>query len=351
MDFQHTVNHTWLDHFNQLPVHSFEKFGGFLLYIYIILQFGYATHYLVDRYIIPTLNRFAVLSTFALNTSFHVPFVMQTASTLPELCIGFLGLVFMNYYTTSSALIIGSSFLAVVVMSGLSSILSHESILISKVSFTRESLILLLGVMFYYVFSISLPSNEDIKYGKLLLWLSIIVYMFYLLAIHITNKYSKTVYSVDSGVALTTPFLSSDKPITPNKLHSELLLVKSPDFSEIVYSSSQWTEHWTDLYSDEIIIRKDRSPHSPPLVTINTDDIVQIISDTLDENIFDIETIEHRTFGFLSLRRGEWVAHLNRLLPSGVLISGLTWKDLLRQSPIKLPSINGKNKEIILACN
>ncbi|KAL7713215.1 hypothetical protein QTN25_009277 [Entamoeba marina] len=145
MDFQHTVNHTWLDHFNQLPVHSFEKFGGFLLYIYIILQFGYATHYLVDRYIIPTLNRFAVLSTFALNTSFHVPFVMQTASTLPELCIGFLGLVFMNYYTTSSALIIGSSFLAVVVMSGLSSILSHESILISKVSFTRESLILLLG--------------------------------------------------------------------------------------------------------------------------------------------------------------------------------------------------------------
>ncbi|GAT92228.1 hypothetical protein CL6EHI_049410 [Entamoeba histolytica] len=336
-----SITQTWLDLFNEVPVSIFEKYGGFILYFYIIFQCGYGTHYLVDRYIIPIFNKYSIICNYVFKTNYFTPLIIQTGSCLPELCIGILGLIFMKYYSTSSSLIIGSSFESVVIMSGLSIMLSHDFIEIAKISFIREALILLISILFYYIFAKSLNSQDDLKIGQILLWLSLGVYLFYILAIYLTNKLSKEIVISKGFLNNTTPLNITENDGIPNKLHSELQLFKSPDYSNVSYSSSQWSEHWTDLYFDELVIRKDRSPHSPPLISINIDDISYIICDNLDNKIFDIYTIDHKQFGFRSSRRMEWVESLNKMIVSNSFDIGITCKDLLCENQITERLVDG----------
>ncbi|ELP90039.1 hypothetical protein EIN_403730 [Entamoeba invadens IP1] len=330
-------NTTWLDHFNKLPLTPFEKYGGFLLYFYVVLQCGFATYHLTDKVIFPSFNRLSLFVEHVFKTRFFTPFFIQLASSLPEVCVGILGLLFMNYYSTSSGLIIGSAFLSVVVLTGLPTLLSHDNIIISKVTFVREALILLLAILFYYIFAKSLPSVDDIKFGKALLILSLVVYVFYLLAVFITTKYSRELITQEF-VDNKTPLNLSEPEVNKEgieKIRSGMQYIRSPDYSEVAYSTSQWTEHWVDLYQDEILIRKDRSPQSRPLVTVDTSEIVSIMCDTLDDTLFDIYTSDHQCYGFRSKQRQEWIRNLNLVTEDITLRPNeVDWKEMIEWKPL-----------------
>ncbi|ELP94981.1 hypothetical protein EIN_251250 [Entamoeba invadens IP1] len=323
-----------LDH-----ITSFEKYGGFLIYIFIIFQLGYCFHYIMDRYIIPTFNGFCVISIYILHTKIHVPFLMSIAHTLPEIIIVVFGVLFNEYYALSAGMVIGCVLCGTVVCSGVTSFNSHNPIKVNPYAYERDSIILLFGLLLYSLFAISLHSNNgDDPIGTMCLWISFGTYLIHYVIAQITTR-------MLSRSVVKEP--QTDVPSeTEGVVKAGLVLVKSSDYSEAMFTESQWAELWVDIYMDEIVVREGSTNRCDELFKVEMKDIKACVIDDVDSTIFEIVLYDRREIGMRSSHRAQWVGILNCLISNnkeeGKKQVGLL--DITKWSKIRQRDVQGFEK-------
>ncbi|BFU20223.1 hypothetical protein EHI8A_041230 [Entamoeba histolytica HM-1:IMSS-B] len=321
----------------------FEQYGFFLVYIIGLLYSGYGFYIVVEYYLIPACNNCSKVVTRIIKNHFLANLIMITASCMPEFFVGLIGYALLGDMIFPASIIFGCTLVNSVLLTGLGSFISLDNVVVTKTAFVRDATFFIVSVIIIYFFSspFTLERLQDTSeapattYLLILLWISFFIYIMYIIALTMMSFFSKKrVYDHHFGffgnllnrhseqTQLSITLNTEDVPIilhddTVVQLHSGLLFVKSPYYTNITFSSLQWKQHWCDLFRDEMVIHKDANPLSPIFQTIPISSISKVTCDTMDPSIFILSmwngshTVKYT---MRSNQRQSWVSYFEVLL-------------------------------------
>ncbi|ELP83701.1 hypothetical protein EIN_468450 [Entamoeba invadens IP1] len=329
----------------------FESYGFFLIYIFGLLYTGYAFYIVVEYYLIPSCNNCSKVVTRIIKNSFLANLIMIAAQSMPEFFIGLVGYALIGDVVFSASIIFGCTLVNTMLLTGLASFISLDNVVVAKTAFVRDATFFLVSVIIIYFFSSpftikQLESTSDAPtttYLLILLWISLFIYVMYIITFTMMSFFSKKrVYDhhfrffdkligkkesheSESVTENKSTLAESEKveiPITLHddtvvQLHSGLLFVKSPYYTNVTFSPLQWKQHWCDLFRDEMLIHKDANPLSPTFQTIPVSSITKVICDTMDPTFFILamwngsHTVRYT---MRSNQRESWVSYFEVLL-------------------------------------
>lgn len=340
------MTHSEQNNFFNEPTQKFEIYGIFIFYIIGLLYSGYAFYIIVDFFLIPACNNISKFITRLIKNTFIANLVMISASCMPELFIGIIGFITLKEMLFPSAIIFGCTLVNSLLQAGLSSFISLDNVVVTKSVFVRDATFFIVSVIIIYFFSSNFTldnleqksESPETTYLIILLWICLFIYIMYIIALTLMSFLTKKrIYDHHFGFfgKLLNRKHKENENLLPNEnenqveipielndnnvvqLHSGLLFVKSQFYTNVTFSSCQWSQHWCELFRDELVIHKDVNPMSPISQTIPITSISKVTCDTTDPNFFILSVWngQHTVkYTMRSNQRNSWISYFEVLL-------------------------------------